>query len=620
MYNPQAAWISIKGRSIRIISEIPTGRPRQYYTMKRILLVGGLGHTDLSGKVPRPGLLMLRKALRNAGHEGVIANYSTTLMPRMFPAPLVKEAAAIYERSIKPVVVEGRRPHHLLRFLWDLRQLRKISRKLADAEKRTFGEVGQEIARRVKEEKFDAVGFSLFLGGSTEGAIAIANSLRSEISDLPLIFGGPQTTFFSRTIYQETNAPTALVLGEGELALVGIAEIIDSLKAGKLDDLSGVPNVVFKAQDGRIMATARKRLPLKEWVDLSRAPYEEADFAGLMRYAFIETSRGCHFLCNFCGQPLLSGRERYLKPAGDIVEEMVILNKKFGLTHFELVGSSTAPHQAGEIAEALAARGLEGKFNWVLFMRGRDERSSEIDINFLMKKIKQAGGSAVFFGVEAADDATLIKMAKKGGIEDTKAAMLAAKLAGMATIGSFIYPYPGMPANEAELIVQFLNEVRPLSAPVQALGLYPGTYCSEHAADIGVEITYPDRSDRALRFLGIKPKPTMQSPEVLRYLLRYPLILSLPMRLWPPLPYKIDGKSFGRYVKETNDLQRAIGKLGILLGFSHSHYLISQVMQMSPGELFERMFYCSLTGDSEVTEGLIARFNQNAGLSPLSPP
>ncbi|MBI5699707.1 B12-binding domain-containing radical SAM protein [Candidatus Saganbacteria bacterium] len=584
----------------------------------RILLVGGLGHTDLSGKVPRPSLLMLRKALRSAGHEGVVANYSTALMPRMFPAPLVGEAAAIYERSIKPVVVEGRRPHHLLRFLWDLSQLRKISRKLADTEKRTFGEVGKEIARRVKEEKFDAVGFSLFLGGSTEGAIAIANSLRREFSDLPLIFGGPQTTFFSRTIYQETNAPTALVLGEGELALVGIAEILDSLKAGKLDDLSRVPNVVFKAQDGRIMATARKRLPLKEWVDLSRAPYEEADFEGLMRYAFIETSRGCHFLCNFCAQPLLSGRERYSKPAGDIVDEMVILNNKFGLTHFELVGSSTSPRQAGEIAEALAARGLERKFNWVLFMRGRDERPSETDLGHLMKRIKRAGGLAIFFGVEAADDGTLKKMAKKEGLGDIKAAMLAAKQAGIAAIGSFIYPYPGMPANEAELIVQFLEDVRPLSAPVQALGLFPGTYCSEHAAEIGVEITYPDRLDRVLRFLNRKPKPTMQSPEVLRYLLRYPLILSLPMRLWPPLPYKIDGKSFGKYVGETNDLQRKIGELGILLGFSHSHYLISQVLQMPPREFFERMFYCSLTGDPVITNELIARFNQGIAPSPSS--
>jgi radical SAM superfamily enzyme YgiQ (UPF0313 family) len=427
--------------------------------------------------------------------------------------------------------------------------------------------------------------------------------------ELPIIFGGPQTTSFTETMFQRTSAPTALVLGEGELALTGIMNIIDSLTAGRLSDLSQVPNVAYRNANGKVVITARERLPFKDWVNISQTPYEASDFDGLMKYAFIETSRGCSFLCRFCPQPLLSGRQRYLKPAQVIVEEMVRLNQNFGISHFELVGSSTPPAQAEKIAKELIARGLENSFSWVLFMRGKDERDHGQEMDAIMAKMKRTGASAIFFGVEAAENQTLAKMGKNETIEEIRASMLAARRAGIATIGSFIYPYPGMPANEADLIIDLLKEVKPLSAPVQALGLYPGTYDAEHAEEIGCEILYPDKNDQMQYFAGRKPKATLNSPEVLSYLLTYPLILSLPMRFWPPLPYNIDGRSYPEYIKAVNGLQKRIGELGILTGFSHSHHLISQVLKLSPKELFERLFYCSLIGDPQATQALIDRFN-----------
>jgi len=585
---------------------------------KKILLIGGLGHTDLSGKVPRPGLLMLRKALRQAGHEAVVENYSTALQSQMFPESIVKELTQIYERSIKPLVIEGK--NLLLRF-WkvprlvrDINHLKEISKALSEVERGVFQMLGDEIAKRVKEEKFDAVGFSLYLGSSTMDSIIMADILREESPNLPIFFGGPQTTHFAEAIYRVTHAPTALVLGEGEISIVKLVEALDALKAGKLRDLSQIPNIVFRTHDGKIIATLRKRLSLQEWINLSAVPYEEGDFEGLMRYAFIETSRGCFYRCHFCPQPLLSGVERYLKPAHKVVDEMVEISQKFGISHFELVGSSTPPGQAEEIAEELIVRGLQDKFNWVLFMRGKDERPKGIPLPDLMKKIKSAGTSAIFFGVEAADDETLQKMGKKGTIADIKTAMLAAKAAGIATIGSFIYPYPGMPSDEGDRIIKFLREIYPLSSPVQALGLYPGTYDAMHAAEIGCEFIYSDINDQKLFLGGAKAAPSINSPEVLSYLLKYPLILSLPMRLWPPLPYKIGGKSYQEYVKDINRLQQRISKLGILLGFSHSHYLISQVLGVSPSVFSERMFYCSLTGDPQATEKLIALFNSRVKL------
>src|SRR3989344_3726567 len=583
---------------------------------RRLLLVGGLGTTDLSGKVPRPGLLMLRQALRQSGHDAVIANYSTSLMGRLYPADLVSRSAAIFERSVKPLFLDGKKPlrHPLLaaRSLLDIRELKVLAGEQAAVEKNVVAEIGREIVDRVRTEVFDGVVFSLFFGGSTVASIRLAESLRAAEPSLPIIFGGPQTTHFSETIFQGTGAPTALVLGEGEQAIVGIAEIIDRLKAGRLDDLSRIPNVVFKNENGRLIATARSRLPNNDWLRLSADAYEEPDFEGVMRYAFIETSRGCPWLCNFCSQPLLSGKLRYLKPAESIVNEMAALNQRFGLTHFELVGSSTPPWQAAEIARALLARGLGDKFSWVAFMRGRDQDTGERDPFKLMDELKRAGAGALFFGAEAADDATLKLMGKKESVADVKTMMLAAGKAGLATMASFIYPYPGMPANEADLIIEFLKAVQPLSAPAQALGLYPGTDSANRANEIGCEIVYPDPHDQKLARAGLKAAATMNSPEVLKYLLTYPLILSLPMRFWPPLPWKIDGQDFSEYVGAVNKLHRRIAELGVLSGFSHSHYLISQVLKTSPRELAAKMFYLSLTGDPKATAGIIEEFNAQA--------
>lgn len=581
---------------------------------KKILLVGGLGHTDLSGKVPRPGLLMLRKAARAAGHEAVIANYSTSLMDKLYPPQIVGRIATMYQRSIKPIVMDGQRPwlHWIkaARLLKDLKSLKTIARDLTGIEKSVYERLGHEISRRVNNEQLDAVGLSLYMGGSTIGSIIIADILRQEHPDLPIIFGGPQTTHFAETIYEETQAPTALVMGEGELALV---KILNSLRDGTIADLNQIPNIAYRTENGNVIRTLRKRLTHEEWIKASSASYEKEDFNDVMRYAFIETSRGCTYKCRFCSQPLLSGSDiRYLKPAKNIVNEMIAINKQFGIDHFEFVGSSTPQSQAEEIANELINRGLADKFKWVLFMRAVDDRPNAPSTQALMNKIAEAGALSIFFGVEAADNATLKKMGKGSKIETIREAMKASVAAGIQTIGSFIYPYPGMPSNEAELIINFLKEVMPLSAPTQSLGLFPGTYDAEHANEIGCEIRYPDPKDQAAYLRGEKPKPSMKSPEVLRYLFKYPLILSLPMAFWPAHPWKINGLMYKQFIKAVNKLTKQISKLGILGGFSHSHALIASVLKMHPEELAERMFYCSISGDPNETRRQINNFNDSS--------
>lgn len=559
---------------------------------KKVLLVGGLGHTDLTGKVPRPGLLMLRKALRGAGHDATVANYSTSLMDRMFPSEQVSQLRTIFNRTIKPLVVEGKNPLLHWELLYnlavkkDMKTLKSLTSDLQRIEREVYEEVGYEISQQVGKEGFDAVGLPLYMGSSTIAGITIANILRKEKPNLPIIFGGPQATLFHETIYRHTTAPTALVLGEGEEAIVGFANIIDSLKAGTLDDLRKIPNLVFREMDGTIVATERSRVAPEDWYRLSSNIYAEADFEKVTKYAFIETSRGCLWRCSFCPQWIISGKERYLKPAEFIVDEMVRLYKQFGISCFELVGSTTPLTQAEEIADLLIERGLQDKFSWGCFMRGKDIKNPK-DPDRSIQKIKQAGCSVISFGVEAADNPTLKAMRKGETIEEIEATMLAAKRAGIDVLASFIYPYPQMPKNEDDLIIDFLKRVIPISAPEIPLGLMPQTWCFEHAEEIGIEFTDPDQN------------------KILDYLLTFPLILSLPMRFWPPFPYKINGMDYSQYVKKLSKLQKRITKLGISLSVNHSHYLLAQVLGISLQELTKELFYCSLTGDPDKSREMV---------------
>ena len=580
---------------------------------QRLLLIGGLGHTDLSGKVPRLGLLMLREALRRAGHDAVIENYAMSLNDRLFPPRISSQLARLYERSIHPFVVDGTNPwtHPVkaVRFGLDMKRLRGLGRQLAQFEKDAFEHVATAVTRRIEQEDYDAVGFSLYVGGSTVAALLIADRLRDTFPDLPVFFGGPQTTHFAETIFRTTHAPTALVLGEGEKAIVGLAERLDAVRSGSTDCMRDVPNLCYRDGSGDIVYTRRERMTEEEWVELSGGVYEEADFDGLLQHAFIETSRGCSNMCRFCAQPLVSGTHRYLKPAARVVDEMVQLNRELGISRFECVGSSTPPSQAGAIADELRSRNLQDAFRWILFMRGRDGKTDAAALPGFMEKIGAAGCSSVFFGVEAADNETLRKMGKHETVEDIEAAMTASRQAGIATVGSFIYPYPGMPENEEDLILAFIDRVRPLSAPVQPLGLYPGTWCAQHANEIGCEIMYPSRHDQKAFLAGQKEQPTMDSPEVLTYFLTYPLILSLPMRFWDPFPYKIDGMDYVQYQKMAGKLQKRIAKRNVLLGFSHSHYLMSETLNMTPQDFSERLLYFSITGDGQVARDLIERCN-----------
>ncbi len=583
---------------------------------KKFLLIGGLGHTDLSGKVPRPGLLMLRRALRRAGHEAKVVNYAASIGPKMFPPEIVRQLTKRYYRSIKPVIIDRINPFGnpwpYLRLPLDMRGLIRLTRWVQKNEISLLKQLGHEICEKVTDEKFDAVGFSLYMGSSTIGAILMADIIRIKHPNLPIFFGGPQTTHFAETIYRTTRAPTALVLGEGEMAIVRLAEAISDIRVGNLDVLSHIPNIVYRTPKGRLTATARKRMSLADWVQSSRDIYNQEDFDGVMRYAFIEASRGCIYGCRFCPQPLLSGKERYLKTGEQIVDEMVEISDRFGINHFELVGSSTPPTQAEEIAESLLRRKMANRFKWGLFMRGKDENAVKKDMPTLMEQLKQTGVHAIFFGVEAASNRTLEKMGKGERLEDIKSTMLAAGATGIATIGSFIYPYPGMLSDEGLRIIDFLKEVRPVSAPTQPLGLFPGTLCARYAEEMGMEILYPDKNDRRAFQQGKKMAASMNSPEVLDYLLQYPLVLSLPMRFWPPVPWKINGLKYKQTVQIVNDLQKEMGKLNISTGLSHSHLLMAGVLGWEPSAMAERLFYCSLTGDPTVTRDIVRRFNDRS--------
>lgn len=139
----------------------------------------------------------------------------------------------------------------------------------------------------------DIVAYSVISGSHAE-YLKINDQVKAEIETFS-IFGGPHTTFFPETVYQENV--DAICIGEGGYAML---ELADSIEQGS--DISGINNLWVK-KDGTVIKNPVR--PLIE--DLNELPFPDRDLVyrkdKYLRNNKIKrfiSNRGCPFNCTYC--------------------------------------------------------------------------------------------------------------------------------------------------------------------------------------------------------------------------------------------------------------------------------------------------------------------------------
>jgi radical SAM superfamily enzyme YgiQ (UPF0313 family) len=154
-------------------------------------------------------------------------------------------------------------------------------------------------------------------------------------------------------------------------------------------------------------------------------------FARREPFATLLTDYGCPYPCTFCVIGTLGFKTR---PVEDVLEEidhlrargvreLFFLDQTFGL----------ARARASELCASLAER---GDLSWTAFTRP-DTASEE-----LLSEMARAGCHTLVLGVESADEAVLRTYRKGYETAQVRAAVAAAKRAGLRTVGTFVVGLP----------------------------------------------------------------------------------------------------------------------------------------------------------------------------------
>ena len=526
-----------------------------------------------SSLMPDNGLANLAGSLKREGHEVIVLDFGTVETVRsLYPRHISEKIKPIYKK-----ISEGGKPT-----LSDKAKILYLNFELERHQKRQIREIARYIENMANEFDADFVGLKLWNGDGFTGSISIAEYLKKANPNIKIFAGGPHADLFKKLIMKKTQSIDLIAYGDGEDIVCRLVEYA----AGDRKDLSEVPNVIYRDGKGEIKINRMELI-----TDLNSLPeplYDEDMYPSMkgdkkIKIITLDESRGCPFGCYFCAQPAKSGHYTRTKSPEKIFREIKHIIERYGINVFRYAGSSTPGKLMLDVAKILKDKGI--KVMYTSFAEANLLNEEEE-----MKFLKDSGLVSLFFGIESGSQKMLDSVHKCLRIEVLKKALNASSKAGIYTVGSLIYPLPGETPETTEETLRFLEETKPDSVPVQFAGLYPETPWFSDPAKYGFQV---DRDRYARRVMDYKIK-----------------LLFSPV-MWKDPGYKIDGKKFKKFSRETMRMIKDIEEIGILTGISDDQFLMAAFSGITPEEFRDKNREYFFTGDHEKIGEMIEKINRN---------
>lgn len=287
-----------------------------------------------------------------------------------------------------------------------------------------------------------ALGISMVTGPMITQGAAVAEAVRAERPDVPIVAGGwhpsilPEQTLASGLF-------DAVVKGQGEITLLEIVERWDNGER----DLGGVAGSYFlKGRD--VVAN----LP-RGYTDINalpRRPFEIVDFEAYakkcngFRWLLYCSSHGCPWDCSYCSNASVYGRNwKPLDPART-VEEMGDLARRYGLQVIDIIDDNylVRKDRSLEIADRLLTRGVDVGY-FIQTRTDQVDRLSDAELRLL----RRSGLRRIFFGIESGSPRVLRTVNKRLDLETAYRTAARCHETGIEASFNLIF---GLPGEEAE--------------------------------------------------------------------------------------------------------------------------------------------------------------------------
>jgi anaerobic magnesium-protoporphyrin IX monomethyl ester cyclase len=342
----------------------------------------------------------------------------------------------------------------------------------------------EDITALLNEFKPDICGITC-LTVASRNAVSVADHIKKWNKKCPVVFGGPHASFMpEKTI--EYDSVDYCIVGEGEQTF---SELVTALENNTpTEHINGI---------GFRKETEVQLNPPPPFLDIDELPWPAYDLLPVSKYhqstsitqigrvkydeyMTMLTSRACPYGCIYCHN--LFGKKFRGRDPESVVEEMVMLNRDYGIREFHMVDDcfNLKKDRALKICELIQKR-LPGIA--IAFPNGL--RSDILDWEMLCA-LKNAGMYLFAAAIESASPEIQKVIKKNLNLDKAFKAIEDATKLGIIVHGFFMMGFPGETEEQLKMTIEFARKSSLNTAGFFAVTIYPRTELYEIARASGI--------------------------------------------------------------------------------------------------------------------------------------
>lgn len=338
-----------------------------------------------------------------------------------------------------------------------------------------YGITDEEVLKKLEGIRPDVVGITCMYTAYAGDAHRLAKVVKSYNPEIPVIFGGAHPSTFPEFVLKDKNVDL-VVQGEGEQTVLEIMRHLE-----RKEDILSTPGTVVRSNGNTLVNPSRGYVS-----DLDTLPFPARDLLDMDIYkeatmkegyilrkpsTTIVTSRGCPGKCIFCTIHSVWGRKWRYRSARNVVDEMEMLKRDFGIREVHWVDDSAGikKTRVHEICDEILSRRLDitwatpnGIAHWTL-----DEKT--------LDRMREAGCYRITFGIESGNEETRKFLGKPYSLKQAERLIKHANSIGMWTICTLILGFPYEKEDSIRDTVDFAVRSEVDMALFYLLAPFPGT-------------------------------------------------------------------------------------------------------------------------------------------------
>lgn len=387
---------------------------------------------------------------------------------------------AAYRPPSPPAVIA---PLGIMYLASSIRKLFRDKVKVEVESLSTAVEKMEDIYSFIESHSPDIVGISSTLSEEIE-AIQVCRAAKNLENKPLVVLGGPYPSCDPLRALTSTGADYAII-GEGEIPFTNFIKSIMNDK--NIEDTPAIAYLKGKNLkiNPRVFVENLDSIPHPAWDLIPINSYSRLFNMNDMPlntppYVPIITSRGCPYKCSFCHN--IFGKIFRARSAENVIEEMSILYKKFGVREFHIVDDifNFDGKRMEKICNMIIRSKMDISLAFPNALRGDLLTKKQI------KLLKQAGCYSITMSVESVSPRIQKLMRKKLNIQKVVDNVCYASSLGMITSCFAIIGYPGETIEEMTETVDWLKKSIFDFPRISIASPFPDTLMGEHAKKLGM--------------------------------------------------------------------------------------------------------------------------------------